>query len=123
MMRITANDKTIEFDDGKLTFAEGRALEKVTGSPFMELAERKFMGNLTETQALVWVVFKRSEPTLRFSDLDEWNIGGIEIDLNADAPDVEQEEEVPAESDPTHADDPTGTADLGSTAPDGATQP
>lgn len=119
MMRITANGKEVEFNYRKMTFAEGRAMERVTGRNFRELQEEKFVGSLTSLQALVWIVFKRDDPALKFTDLDDWDINAIEFDDDDDA----EPEQVPAaEPDPTRAIEPHQN-DLISMAPDGVTRP
>jgi hypothetical protein len=74
MMTFTVDGVTREFDEEKLTFGEGRAIEKVTGFAFGEISEHASSGRLAVIQAFIWVALKRDEPTLTFSDLDDRNI-------------------------------------------------
>lgn len=80
-MKFIANSKTYELDETKITFAEGRAMEKVTGLPFMEVGSSAAAGSMLAMQALVWVTVKRSEPTTKFEDIDDWEIGAIEFQI------------------------------------------
>ncbi len=79
-MIFTVDGVRHEFDSDKMTFAEGRALERVTGEPFGELGNAAAAGNLSVIQAFVWVAMKRVEPTLQFSDLDDRAIGDIDFE-------------------------------------------
>lgn len=90
---VVANGETHTLDLDRMLFAEGRAIEKVTGSTFGEFGQAMQAGSLTAIQALVWVAVKRTHPETKFSDLDEWEIGAVELT-------VEDEE---AEADPTEA--------------------
>jgi hypothetical protein len=83
-VKFKDNGVTVEFDEEKLTFAEGRALEKVTGYAFGAISEH---GNeLSVIQAWVWVALKRSEPSLKFSDLDDRQISDFEFDAEDEEP-------------------------------------
>ena len=79
-MRFTVDDKAYDYDDATMTFAEGRAIEKVTGRTFGEIGELAKTGSLSAIQALVWVAMKRTEPTLKFSDLDDRAISAFTFD-------------------------------------------
>lgn len=98
MLRVKANGQEFEIDPSKFTFGEGRAIEKVTGEPFGSFGPALQAGSLTAVQSLVWVAAKRKDPTLKFSDLDEWDLGDLDIE-DDDAP------EEGAEADPTPAAD------------------
>ena len=90
-MKFKVDGVEHEFDEEKLTFGEGRALEKVTGYAFGEIGSHGDRGELTVVQAFVWVALKRSEPTLAFSDLDDRNIA--DFDFGG----AEDEDETPTE--------------------------
>jgi hypothetical protein len=90
-IKFTAQGASHEFDVDKLTFAEGRALERVTGSTVAEFFDVLVKGSLTALQALVWVACKRDQPTLTFADLDDWVIA----DVVFEDPDDSEESEVP----------------------------
>ncbi len=85
-MIFTIDGVKHEFDEDKLTFAEGRALERVTGHSFGEMGEAAKRGDLTTLQAFVWVAMKRAEPTLTFSDLDDRSIGDFTFEGTDDEP-------------------------------------
>lgn len=74
----------------KLTFAEGDAIERVTGSTLDEIGGEGSTPTRV-VQALLWVSMKRRKPELKFSDLADLVIGDIEW----------IEPEVADESDPT----------------------
>lgn len=78
-MRFSVDGVKHEFDEERITFAEGRAIEKVTGEPFGQIARHAHEGNLTVMQAFIWVALKRDEPTLQFSDLDDRAMADFEF--------------------------------------------
>lgn len=84
VLTVTIEGTKHSIDLDRLTFAEGRAIEKVTGSDFGDVVR---MRSLTGVQALVWVTVKRTQPMLKFSDLDDWAINDVDFDMNADEPD------------------------------------
>lgn len=90
MMRFSVDGDTHEFDEERLTFGEGRALETVTGYAFGELSQHASAGELTVVQAFIWVALKRKEPTLKFSDLDDRAISEFEF-LEDEAADAEED--------------------------------
>lgn len=89
----TADGAKHSLDVERMTFAEARAVERVSG---MSIAEVAGGGSLTAVQALLWVTLKRSEPELRFADLDDRPIGDFTFDVTRDA-----EPDQDAEPDPT----------------------
>jgi hypothetical protein len=95
-MIFTVDGERHEFDEDKMTFAEGRALEKVTGHLFGELGSYAQKGDLSVLQGFVWVAMKRSEPTLKFSDLDDRSIGDFVFD-----DEEPEDDEVPTGGDET----------------------
>jgi hypothetical protein len=90
-IKFTAQGTAHDFDVDKLTFAEGRALERVTGSTVAEFFGVLVNGSLTALQALVWVACKRDQPTLTFADLDDWVIA----DVVFEDPEESEDSEVP----------------------------
>lgn len=78
-INVTANGEQYGIDLDRLTFAEGRAIEKVTGGTFKDFGELLQKGSLLATQAIVWVAVKRSRPETPFSALDDWSIGDLDI--------------------------------------------
>jgi hypothetical protein len=96
-MKITFTDgRTFESDASKikLTNVEAMAIEKVTGLDLGDFHTRLKAGSALAVTAWVWVLAKRQEPTLRFSE--------VEFDMTELA---EQEgptgEEIDDEPDPT----------------------
>lgn len=85
-MKFVANGTTYEMDEATITFAEGRAVEKVTGLPFTEVGASAANGSMLAMQALVWVAVKRSQPTTKFEDIDDWAIGSIEFKVDDENP-------------------------------------
>jgi hypothetical protein len=65
--------------DSKFTFAEAKALERVTGHTFQQISgDEEVRGSIDVVQALLWVSMKRVKPETKFSDLDELAIDDIE---------------------------------------------
>jgi hypothetical protein len=94
-MKFTIDGTTYEMAQSKITFAEARAVEKVTGHTFQAINTDLNLRNSTDVvQAMIWISMKRSNPTLTFSDLDDIEIDGIEW---------EDDSEDAAEADPTEA--------------------
>lgn len=104
VLRITKGDEAFEIDPDRILFAEGRAIEKVTGSTFAEVMQALGKGSLESIQALTWVAAKRSNPELKFTDLDAWDLGDVSF------------EELPDDDDPDATADPTPATDDDSVA-------
>lgn len=81
-LSFTLDGQKYELDPQKLTFAEGRAVEKVTGSMFNDLIKTP---SLAVMQAFVWVAVKRVKPETKFSDLDDLAIADVVMDDAASA--------------------------------------
>lgn len=63
----------------RFTFAEGRALEKVTGySGEQIVTDPAVRGRFDVMQALIWVSIKRRRPEFKFSDLDDVAVEDID---------------------------------------------
>lgn len=87
-----------EFDENRLTFAEARAVERVTGVTMAEAMDAASKGSALALQAYMWIAMKRADPPLKFSDLDDMSLG--DFTFTTDEP--EQAESAP---------DPTPVAD------------
>src|SRR3954471_19535886 len=57
------------FNPDKLMSSECEAIEKVTGLTYQEFAVKILDGSVTARRALLWVLLKRTEPTLRHSQV------------------------------------------------------
>lgn len=108
-MRFTIDGTTYEMAQAKITFAEARAIEKVTGHTFQAINTNPELRNSTDVvQAMIWISMKRANPTLTFSDLDDVEIDGIEW----------AEDDAPEPSDPTEpASSSPDAAETGSPEP------
>lgn len=87
-MKFVVNGVKYELDEEKVTFKEGKEIQKATGQTLGEL--RKNPGDIAGDQALIWIAMKRQDPTLKFGDLDDMSMGDIEP----------IEDELPEETDP-----------------------
>jgi hypothetical protein len=72
-----------DFHPARLMSVEAEAIEKVTGLTYAEWGAALLKGSAGSSRALVWVLRKRSEPTLRYRDVD-FPIGDLGIDLDAE---------------------------------------
>ena len=96
MAKFILNGTKYDLIQSKMTFAEARAFEKVTGVKFQEfMQDQSLMGSLDVVQALLWISMKRVEPSLKFSDLDDLTFDDIEWGQG------DEDEEPAAEERPT----------------------
>lgn len=68
-MKILVDGEAFEFEQERITNVEGMAVERATGMLFAEWAEALTKGSMLAQTALVWIVKKRQQPTLRFDDV------------------------------------------------------
>lgn len=100
--QLTLGDKSIDLDITQLTNLEIIAITKTTGlklKPFGEALDEMDMEALT---AFVWVVRKRTEPDLRYSDVT-FTLG----DVLANAPDDGPKDPSISEPSTTSSTDPS----------------
>jgi hypothetical protein len=121
-VKFTLDGVQHEFDEGNMTFAEGRAIEKVVGVPFGKVGELARDASLLAIQAMVWVAMKRKQPDLRFADLDDREFGDfdfadeVEEDPGPTPAAIEAASSSTAEASATAAESPTtSTSDPGNT--------
>jgi len=81
--------KTYEFSVSKLMNVEAIAIEKQTGLTVAGLLAGMFGKSAVAITAVVWVLRKRSEPRLRYDEV-EFSIGDCDIE------DPDEDEEEPA---------------------------
>lgn len=79
-MKLTVDGEVFDFDMTRITNVEGMAIEKATGGTYVEWAQSMEAGSMLAVTALVWIVRKRQEPTLRFEDVEFTTIS-IEQDV------------------------------------------
>lgn len=92
MSKFVIDGTTYEMIESRFTFAEARAVEKVSGVSFQDVMDGGAKNaSIDVTQALLWISMKRVDPTLTFADLDDVAIDEIEWpeddEPEADAPD------------------------------------
>jgi len=66
------------FAPEKLMSSECEAIEKVTGMTYQEFSVKILDGSVMARRALLWVLLKRTEPTLRHSQVD-FPAGAVEL--------------------------------------------
>ena len=94
-------DETILFDPGKIMLAECVAVEKATGLSWPQVLKGLDSGLMISSQAVVWIMRKRSNPRLRLAEVD-FSYG----DLSVKDPDYDPDFWVLADQD-ADEDDPT----------------
>lgn len=67
----------------KLMSAEAEAIEKATGMTYEEFGVALVKGSATSRRALLWIMLKRTEPTLRHAQV-EVEVGQIELEFEHD---------------------------------------
>ncbi len=88
--------KTYDCDFDKLLNVEFIAIERVTGLTLIGIAQGLMDASAVAVTALVWVMRKRQEPTLRFDQV-EFAMADVELE-NLD--DEEAEQAAPKEATP-----------------------
>lgn len=112
-MRITFSPDGVEpvtwdFQPDKLLMSEAAAIEKVTGLGFTDWLGS--LGTLSgdSMRALVWVLSKRTDPTLRFSAVD-FPVGALAMEADEDELAEQLEQDGPGnDSPPTPGSAPAG---------------
>jgi hypothetical protein len=94
-MRVTVDGKTYELATDSLLNVECMAVEKVTGLTTGEWTESLGKGSMLAITALVWIIRKRTEPTL---GLDEVVFGVASLEMEEDEEPEGKGEEVSAGS-------------------------
>ena len=99
-MKLHVDGTTYEFDADRMTNLEAIGIEKVTGLYFAEWTEALGKGSMLAVNALVWTIRRRSEPTLKYSDM-KYELASIEIEREDEdeTAEVEGKEEAPAGGD------------------------
>jgi hypothetical protein len=98
-MKLHVDGKTYDYDQDRMTNIEAMAIEKVTGLTFAEWAEALTNGSMLATTALVWVVQKRDEPTIKFSEV-EFELARLELDDDPDSAGDGGKDDAPGSGDP-----------------------
>ena len=70
-MKITVDgDQTFHIALQRITNVEGMAVERATGMLFKEWFAGLKQGSMLALTGLVWIAMKRTQPDLRFSDVE-----------------------------------------------------
>lgn len=77
-----ADPRQWTYSPDKLMSSEAEAIEKVTHLTYQEFGMRLLSGSVTARRALLWVMLKRTEPTLRYSQVD-FPAGAVELEYEA----------------------------------------
>jgi len=75
-----AEPRQWEFVPDKLMVAEAEAIEKATHLTYAEFGAELVKGSMTARRALLWVLLKRTEPTLRHTQVD-FPTGAVELEF------------------------------------------
>jgi hypothetical protein len=67
------------YSPDKLMSSEAEAIEKVTHLTYQEFGMQLLSGSVTARRALLWVMLKRTEPTLRHGQVD-FPAGAVELE-------------------------------------------
>lgn len=70
-----------DFKLRKILTTEAEAIEKRAGIPYIELNARVLSSHPTARRALIWVLLKRTEPTLQYVDVD-FEMGAFQAELD-----------------------------------------
>lgn len=94
------DERTWEFVPDEMLDVEATAIERVTGWTYAEFGEKFLKGSILAWKALLWVLRRRSEPTLAFRDVSfrvkefEWQLDPDERQKALDnLPELDTEEE------------------------------
>jgi len=74
-----ATERRWTYAPDKILSSEAEAIEKITGITYEEFGQALIKGSMTARRALLWVLLKREEPTLRHSQVDV-PVGAITVD-------------------------------------------
>lgn len=88
--------KTYAFDEDKIMNVEAMAIEQATGQPWLGIVQGLEKGSLTSFTAIVWILRKREEPWLQFTDV-EFKVGELGAGDEEPDEDAGPKEEAPAE--------------------------
>ena len=87
--------KTYAFDEDKILNVEAMAIEQATDRPWLAIVQGLEKGSLVSFTAIVWILRKREEPWLQFTDV-QFKVG----ELGAGDDEAPVGDEVPKEEEP-----------------------
>jgi hypothetical protein len=71
-----------DFDPAKLHDVEAIEIEKRTGMTYVEFGQQFMKGSILARKALLYVLLKRTTPTLQWADL-RFTVGEVDVDFDA----------------------------------------
>jgi hypothetical protein len=78
-----ADPREWDFDPGKMHDVEAIEIEKRTGLTYVEFGERFLKGSILARKALLFVLMKRTIPTLKWDEL-QFTISEVEVNFDAE---------------------------------------
>lgn len=75
--------QTWRYEPDKMLSSEAIAIEKVTGWEYEDFGSHLVQRSVLARKALLWVLLKRAEPTLRFDQIDP-PVSAIELEYDLD---------------------------------------
>lgn len=84
-MKFTLNGpigqgRQIEFDENQMLVKEIRELKRVTGMGLRQFGEGMRDGDIDALMGMIYLALRRDGVAIRFKDLDEFNIGDLEVE-------------------------------------------
>lgn len=76
-MKITIRGADYDIDPANLTLGEAKRIESVTGKTFSQWGAELAAGSVGALQALIWTLMRRSDPELRFDQVDDIAFGEV----------------------------------------------
>jgi hypothetical protein len=78
-----ADPREWDFDPGKMHDVEAIEIEKRTGLTYAEFGERFLKGSILAKKALLFVLMRRSIPTLKWDEL-QFTVEEVNVEFDAD---------------------------------------
>lgn len=75
--------RTWQYKSAELPSADAEALEEVVPPSFDEWQQQLLRGGAKARRALLWVLLRRDDPTLKFGDV-EFRMGELEVEFDSD---------------------------------------
>lgn len=98
-MKVIAGGTEYQFTPEKIMNTEWIAIERVSGFSVAQFEDKVAEGSMLALTALVWVLRKRKEPTLRFEQVE---FEGGSVDVIPDPVEESTEGKANGENDSTH---------------------
>lgn len=96
-MKFEANGVEYSLNTLKMTYAEGEAVERLTGLSFGEVGAAIDNTSLKPMRAMMFVAVKRVNPTITFEELENWEITSLDWS-DVDEADIKKDTAIPSSS-------------------------